>query len=259
MVGLLDGFGLTMFMPLLEMLDGNGTNQEFSKLINIFTKLLDSLNISFDLISVLSFMLIFFCLKGAFKFLEGYCRVSYQQMFMRNIRVNNTDALVNLGYNQFAEIESGRIQNTFSSEVSRVNLSFLNFFLSIQSSVLLVVYIAMALTANVEFAIMVAIGGGVTNIFFRFLYKRTKSASKDYSYEAQNFEALLIQKVANFKYLKATGAVFLYALKLKERIFSLEKVQKRLGLLDVGMQAIREPIIMTVVVVVMVIQIKYMS
>ncbi|PIQ48578.1 MAG: ABC transporter ATP-binding protein [Cytophagales bacterium CG12_big_fil_rev_8_21_14_0_65_40_12] len=260
LVGVLDGFGLTMFIPLLEMIDTNSVSSEDNLgLIKYISNFFKYLNIPFNLSTIMIFIVVFFALKGLFKYLEGYCRVIFQQFFMRRIRIDNAEALSLLGYQNFCKIDSGRIQNTFSSEISRVNMAFFNFFLAAQSIIFLLVYIGLALVTNAQFALLVAVGGLVTNVFFRFLYRRTKLASRIYTQEAESFEGLLIQKVNNFKYLKATGYIREYTNKVKDRIFALEKVQRRLGLLDIGMQATREPLIILVVVIVMVVQVKYFS
>src|SRR5690606_19361491 len=82
-VGLLDGLGLAMFIPLLQMLDGNSEGGEDLGKLNFIPELLDSVGIPFNISSVLILILIFFSLKGIVKFLEGYVSVIYQQYFIR--------------------------------------------------------------------------------------------------------------------------------------------------------------------------------
>ena len=260
LVGVLDGFGLAMFIPLLQMVDGQDIAE--SEGLGNLSFLLDglsNLNVPLNLYSVLILILIFFTFKGVFKFLEGYARVVYQQFFIRKIRVDNSNALAKLKFSSFINADSGRIQNTFSAEVERVNHAFRTYFLAAQSAVMVGVYLGLAFMTNAQFAFLISVGGGLTNLVFKALYKNTKKASKEYTNYAHSFQGLLIQKVANFKYLKATALIFFYNKKLKERIREMEVVQRKMGILDSTMQAVREPLVILVVVIVILVQVEYFS
>lgn len=259
-VGVLDGFGLAMFIPLLQMVDGESTaNSEGLGNLSFLIDSIEKLNIPFNLYSVLILMLILFSFKGLFKFFEGLARVIYQQYFMRKIRIDNSNALSNLQFVYFINADSGKIQNTFSAEVSRVNHAFISYFNAAQSAIMVIVYLCLAFTTNVQFALLISVGGGLTNLIFKRLYQKTKQYSKQYTSFAHNFQGLLIQLVTNFKYLKATATVFEYTEKLKQRIREMEIAQRRMGVLDSSMQALREPLIIMVVVVVILVQVEYFS
>lgn len=260
LVGFMDGFGLSMFLPLLQLADGeSGIDSEQMGNMAFVVDFMDSVGIPLNYISVLILILSFFLLKGIFKFFEGYFRVIYQQYFIRNIRITNADALADYRYDFFVRSDSGRIQNTFSAEVERVSGAFRTYFMTAQMAVLVIVYIFLAFLSNPQFAILISVGGAVTNLLFKKLYTATKKASKDYTRKAHVFQGLLIQKVANFKYLKATGLAHAYVNKLSNSIFSIEKTQRKIGILSAVMQAIREPLIMLVVVVVIIIHLTIFS
>lgn len=259
-VGVLDGFGLAMFIPLLQMVDGESTaNSEGLGNLSFLVDSLESYNVPFNLYTVLILIFSFFSLKGLFKFTEGYANVVYRQYFIRKIRIDNSNALSRLKFVHFINADSGRIQNTFSSEVGRVNYAFGAYFSAAQSAIMVGVYLGLAFMTNAQFALLISVGGGFTNIVFKRLYKKTKKASREYTTYAHLFEGLLIQKVSSFKYLKATALIFAYTEKLKERIREMEIVQRRMGILDSTMQAVKEPMIIMVVVVVILVQVEYFS
>ena len=260
LVGVLDGFGLAMFIPLLQMVDGEATADP-EQLGNL-SFLVDGLGyagIQINIYSILSLILIFFVMKGVFRYIEGYLRVVYQQYFIRTIRVKNADLLSKFSFSDFIKVDSGRIQNTFSAEVGRVNYAFGTYFSCAQALIMVLVYLGLAFMTNAQFAVLISIGGALTNLVFKRLYKKTKKSSIEYTEQSHIFQGLLIQKVANFKYLKATSLIFKYVDKLKDSITKIEKVQKRMSLLDTAMQAAREPMIILVVVVVILVQIKFFS
>ena len=207
----MDGLGLAMFIPLLQMVDGknaradNGNMGNLSFLADIFSYF--GINLTMGV--VLSVIFFFFTLKGVMKFAEGYARVMYEQRFINTIRTRNIKGLSNFSYNIFVNADTGRIQNTFSGEVERVKQAYRFYFISVQYGIFVLVYISMALVANPKFALLVVVGGGLTNLIFRKMQKTTKALSKKLTTDNHFFQGILIQKVTFFKYLKITFLCFL--------------------------------------------------
>lgn len=260
-VGVLDGFGLAMFLPLLQMVDNSGAPVQSEQMGNL-SFLVDGLSwlgISLTLQTVLLVILTFFAMKGLMKFAEGYYKVLLQQRFIRTIRFSNITLLAGFKYKAFVGSDSGRIQNTFSGEVEKVLQAYRSYFTSFQYGVLVAVYIFLAFMVNPQFAILVAIGGALTNLIFKKIYQITKALSRELTKESHIFQGLLIQKVANFKYLKATGLIHDFGEKLKRIILRIEEAQRRIGIMSTFLAAMREPIVMLVVVSVILVQVKFFS
>lgn len=257
-VGLFDGVGLALFIPLLKLV-AKENSQEASGDGFISEFVIKFLGLNPTLLNILLLILLFFSLKGISKFLEGYLRVKYQQYFMRKIRISNIDLLNSFPFMNFAKTDAGRIQNTFSSEVARVNTAFRFYFKSAQYGTLVLVYVLLAFSADPIFSFIVAAGGFGTNFFFKILYKRTKFFSSKLTAQSHSFEGLLIQKVAFFKYLKTTGLNIGFGDKLKSNIVSLEKTQLRLGVIDSLLNAFREPLVIVVVIIAIYLQVNFFN
>jgi len=258
LVGLLDGLGLAMFLPLLELVadkDATATSEQMGNLAFILDGL-KGLGWELNLSVVLFTMLFFFVLKGAAKWLETYLGVVYQQYFISKVRVENIDALTNYSYHAFATADAGAIQNTLSGEVERVVQAYRNYSQIMQQLVMVVTYAALAFIANPEFAALVVVGGTVSNFLFSALYKKTKQLSKQLVISNHSFQGLLIQKVAFFKYLKATGSIRQYARNLKEKVYEIEDAVRKIGILNSIMAGVREPLMIGIVVAVILIQVK---
>ncbi len=100
MVGLLDGIGLALFIPLLNIAVGNIENSNLqSDTLSQFV--MDTLRINPNLLNIFLLIFLLFCVKGIFKFLESYLRVVYQQFFMRKIRDENIALLSEYDYQRF--------------------------------------------------------------------------------------------------------------------------------------------------------------
>ena len=247
-VGLLDGIGLALFIPLFKLINSesnaevDGDNQDF-----ISDLVINQLGISPNLTNIFLLIFTFFSLKGLAKFIETFTRIIYQQYFMRKIRITNIDLLNRYDYQTFLKTDTGRIQNTFSGEVNRVNTAYNYYFKSVQFFVLVLVYVSLALGSDWKFTLLVVAGGILINNIFKFLYKRTKYYSRKLTLESHIFQNLLVQKIHLFKYLKATGLNELYGKKLKTNIIGIENIQRRMGIVDALLGAIREPLTILIV------------
>ena len=153
----------------------------------------------------------------------------------------------------------GRIQNTLTAEVVKVNQGYRYYFMCLQYSVSVAVYIVLAFVANPQFALLVVVGGAVSGLLFTRMHKKTKGLSKTITVDSHSFQGLLIQKVAFFKYLKATGLLNPFAKKLEETNNAIEVSQRKAGMINAIMVAIREPLIILVVVLVILVQVFYFS
>jgi subfamily B ATP-binding cassette protein MsbA len=261
-VGLMDGLGLAMFIPLLQLVDGKGeydTNAGSAGNMDIFMSTFDTLGLSLNLVNVLLLILLFFSLKGLFKFLESYFNVVLTMSFTEMVRVEAVDCLNNLNFKYFNQMDSGRIQNSLSTEVDRVRLSYSSYSSAIQSFLTVIVYISLAFLTNPQFAILVIIGGALSNLVYTRLYKRTKEISKKITSIHHSFHGLMMQQVNHFKYLRATGQVSKYSEKLKKIVGEISDGFKKIGFFNAILMATKEPLSIAVVVLVIIVQTTYFS
>ncbi|UJH91305.1 hypothetical protein LZ575_00420 [Antarcticibacterium sp. 1MA-6-2] len=178
-VGLLDGFGLAMFIPLLEMVsDSSGVEAESMGRLSFLLEFVNDIGLSLSLATILGFMTIMFFLKGIMQYINGVYRMITLQKFIKKVRFQNIKGLNNLAYKYFVSADVGRIQNTLTGEVDRVAFSFANYFYAVQFGVMVIVYMSFAFAMDPQFAILVTIGGALTNFLYKNLYKKTKGASR---------------------------------------------------------------------------------
>ncbi|WP_296704705.1 ABC transporter ATP-binding protein, partial [Algoriphagus sp.] len=193
------------------------------------------------------------------KFFDGVYKTKLQMEFVKKLRYEMVDGLEGMSFKNFVNLDAGKIQNTLSGEVFKVTYSFLTYFSTIQYLVLLSVYVTLAMLSNFQFAILVSIGGFLSNFLFKFIFKFTEKASVGVTAFNHEFQSYLIQAVHNFKYLKATDYFSKYKMKLKAIIDSIEEQQKKIGLYSSFMSSTREPIVLLVVVAVILVQVNLMG
>ncbi|AEL24488.1 MAG: ABC transporter ATP-binding protein [Cytophagales bacterium] len=261
-VGLMDGLGLAMFIPLLQMVDGSTDFQPNEQNIGNLKYLLETLNavgLPLTLTTVLLMILFFFGMKGLFRFAESYFGVILMTTFIKKIRFAGVESISSVNYKYFVKVDSGKIQNTLSGEVDRVTWAYRNYMAGVQSLMAIVVYITLAFLSNPQFALLVGIGGGISNFFYTKLYRKTKQTSRKITADGHIFHGLVMQQINNFKYLRATGQASKFGEKLKKTIVTLAQGNRKIGFFNSLLIATKEPMSIFVVVGIIFIQIFYFS
>lgn len=259
-VGLLDGLGLTMFLPLLQLVSESSTvDPDSLGKLRFLVDFFEMVNIPLNLTSIFCLMLILFFGKGLMLYVSGIYKVNVQQWFIKKLRVSLVKGLNRLSYKFFVNADFGRIQNTLTGEINKVSNAYSEYFTSFQYGILVFIYMVFAFFLDTQFAVLVSLGGFLTNFLYKNLYKNTKAASRKLTGENNVFENLIIQNIGNFKYLKATGLSDNYTERLVDSTHKIEQSNKKIGKLEALLNAGREPILITVVVAVILIQITYFN
>ncbi len=256
-VGILGGFGLTMFLPLLQMVNDTGEiNSDNLGNLSFIVENLENLGVNLNLLNILTVMIVFFVFKGIAQYLSRLYRIILQQNFVKEMRVKMLNSLNEISFNYFVKSDVGRIQNTMTGEVEKVTLAFNFYFQSIEQFILVTTYTLFTLFIDFQFSILVILGGALTNIIYRTIYKQTKNASRSLTKDTNYYQGQVIQHVNNYKYLKATGLINKFGNKLKLSIEKIEINRKRLGIFSSIMSASREPLIIIVLATIILIYTK---
>ncbi len=261
LVGLLDGLGLAMFLPLIELFaDANAVvSSEGHGNFTYLLKAFDSLGITLNLATVLIIMFVFFVFKGLSIFLVRYLRVLYQQYFVAKTRLDCVDALSNYSYEGYVTSDAGVIQNALTGEADRLMQSFVNYTDMIQQFMMLLTYVVLAVLSSPEFALLIVIGAVLSNLIFTTLYRKTKVLSKELVQGNNSFQGYIIQAVVFFKYLKATSTMPMYSQFLKNKVVDIERTNRKMGVLSSVMLGAKEPITIGIVLLVIYIQVTLLK
>jgi len=260
-VSFLDGMGLAMFMPLFQVVgEGNMANgkQNIGQLhyvIDVVERLGFKLNIN----TVLVILVALFVLKGIIKFIQLNYQVNIRQSFIRKTRFGLINKLKELSYKGFLQLDAGKIQNTFTTEIQRLFQGIKFYLNAVQFVVMLVTYIVLAFMANYQFAMLVAVGSLLSNLFYRKIYIITKKASMELSRKGHKFNSFLVQAILHFKYLKSTNYFSKYSKKLKQVIKETEALNKKIGFYNAITLSMKEPSIIIIVVLVIKLELDIMG
>jgi ABC-type multidrug transport system fused ATPase/permease subunit len=260
-VSFFDGVGLTMFMPLMQSVGDRNSNtgKESIGQLHYITDAIQKLGFTLNIDNVLILLLLLFILKGAVKFIQLNYQNNLKHGFIRKIRFNLVSQLQQLKFKGFLKLDAGKIQNILTTELQRVSQSMFYYFISAQAFVMLLTYIVFAFLANYQFALLVATGAALSNLFYRRVYIATKKASVKLSREGNKFNSFLIQAILHFKYLKSTNYFSDYSKRLRQVINQTESLNKRIGFYNSITMSLKEPSIIIIVVLVIKLQISLMG
>jgi len=259
-VGVLDGFGLAMFLPLLEIAN-NAEEVSTDGLGNLgfLIEGMESIGMSFSLPNVLLIISSFFIFKGLAVYISSIYEVNLKQYFVKNIRTRLTLLMSEMSYTSFVLSDSGRIQNALSAEVSKLSTAFQQYFGVVQQLVMVVVYMMFAFFVDPKFALLICIGGGLTNFIYKKIYTATEEASRKLTRGTNFYQGYIIQFVNNFKYLKATGLLKTYSKKLLGIIDYIEESNRKMGRLGAIIAGTREPLLIIIVSAVILMQVNVLG
>lgn len=257
-VGVLDGLGLAMFLPLLQLTQESSNPESLGNLSFLVTGI-ESLGLGINLFTILMIMSLFFILKGIAQYINNMYDVNLRQYFIKTLRIDLSNSLSRMSYKAFVMSDAGKIQNIMSGEVMRISKAYQSYFGTFQQIVLLIVYILFAFYIDAKFAFLICVGGALTNFIYQGIYKSTKISSKALTRNTHKYQGLILQFVTNFKYLKATRYIREYNHKLKSSIKEIEKNNKKIGQLNSIILAIREPILILIVSAVILIQVMLLN
>lgn len=254
-VGLLDSLGLTMFIPLLQLADGDGTVDLGN--LNFIVTGLEQMGVVLTVGKSLLFLASIFLLKGFVVYKVNIYRILTQQKLTKQVRMSIVDKFPVFAYNQFVKTDIGKIQNVFLGEISRLSGTFTNYISMMQGAIMIIVYMTFSFMVDWQFALLVCGGGVLSNLIFNKINKLTKEKSKNISTVNNAFSNVLIQYVHNFKYLKATGKILDYRAKVEKAIDQVQYESLQMGILNSKVSSFREPLLVLIVVMVIGVQITF--
>jgi subfamily B ATP-binding cassette protein MsbA len=249
-----------MFIPLLQAVDkGSSSSGASLGQLHYITDFIETLGFQLTLNTVLVIVVLLFTAKGVVKFFEQFFQTKVQQYFITQVQFKLLQNLREVSYAGFLKLDAGKIQNTIIAEVYRMSQAIKNYLKAGQSLFILCTYMTLAFLANYQFALLVVVSAGVTNIFYKNIYKNLKTASVTISRKGHDINAYLIEAVHHFKYLKSTNYFGKFSKKLKRIIRETEGLRKKTGYYNALTTGLREPMVVLIVVFVIYMQVNLMG
>lgn len=257
LIGLLDGIGLTMFIPLLSIATNSETSNESLGQLQIIIDFFKYIGIEINITNMLLLMVGMFVFKGITNYLKSLYMTKLNLVIARKIRFNLIDYLSQLSYEGFTKMSIGRIQNHIIGESGKL-LGAMNSFLNlVQITIMLLIYVGLAAVSNWQFAIIVGLGGLLLDFVYKYFNRTIQDISRKQVNLGNDFNEILIQSIHNFKYLKATNYFKSYDNRLRDNMTLSDEYDFKSTKLGAIMGNAREPLIIAIIALVVFIQAKF--
>ena len=257
LIGLLDGIGLTMFIPLLSIATNSETSNKSLGQLQIIIDFFKYIGIEINITNMLLLRVGMFVFKGITNYLKSLYMTKVNLVIAKKIRFNLIDYLNHLSYEGFTKMSIGRIQNHIIGESGKL-LGAMNSFLNlVQITIMLLIYIGLAAVSNWQFAIIVGLGGLLLDFVYKYFNRIIQDISRKQVNLGNDFNEILIQAIHNFKYLKATNYFKSYDNRLRDNMTLSDEYSFKSTKLGAIMGNAREPLIIAIIALVVFIQAKF--
>lgn len=234
-----------MFIPLFQQIEKN--NDTENKTSEIITSVFEFLHLEINYLNVLLIIILIFLIKAVIYYIYQLYFAAIRKKFNIKLRRELISKFNSINYLKFITSDVGNIQNTFTNDVSASTTAYSNYFLTVQSVLFIMVYLAVAFYINFQFTLFICLGAALSNLIFRYLYKTTKKISHNLLDNNVSFFSLIIQYINNFKYLKATHSLPVFTEKIYKEIDKKENNLILSAKNSALISALREPILVVII------------
>lgn len=253
-VALAEGFGITLLLPLIESIDA-GDGDETSRATVLLNSFLNFIGIGTSMVGILFFIGAVFIGKGILKFAEGGYLAYLKARLMVEIKGKMFDAYSTMDYSYYSKRNTGHFINIINAQISNFISSF-NTFKSFLSTIIMTsAYLLVAFLLAWQFALMAAVVGVILLYLFRWLNDFVKDLSRKAAAEESTLNKFLVQSLQGFKYLASTSQMSFLKGGVFESIKKLSSYQYKKGLAGAFTTAIKEPVSVLFLLLVIIIQV----
>jgi len=260
LAALFEGIGILMLLPLLQTLgDEPASAAEVSTGIGVwFQDLLTSLGLQHATIEVLLIITIAFIVKGALTFAaQGYNNYLRSQL-LRELKGRLFDAYSRMGYGYYSSRDTGHFTNVINGLTGQMLGAFQSLTNLGGQLVNTLIYLGLAFLVAWRFGLMALALGAVLLVLFRWLNAYVRMLSRKTASESGHLNKLIIQTLHAFKYLTATSQITPLRHEVTASIGRLTGYQIRSGIAGAFTGAVREPIVVTFIMVIVLVQMVFL-
>jgi len=254
-VAIAEGLGITLLLPLIEAADTGSANEELGGVSAALKAFLAFIGIGDSLVGILLFIGAVFIAKGALKFSEGAYLTYLKARLMVEIKGRMFDAYSTMDYNYYIKRNTGHFINIINSQIGNFITSFSTFKSFLSTLIMTFVYLFTAMLLAWKFALMAMVVGVVILFLFRWLNEFVKDLSRQAAAEESELNKFLVQSLHGFKYLASTSEMGFLKGGIIDSIKKLSTYQYKKGLAGSFTKAIKEPVSVLFLLMVIIIQV----
>jgi len=192
-----------MLLPILNLTQLEASHDFFTKILFM---LLGAVGLEVSLTPLLFVVFIAFSLKGGLTLLRAILFSYILGRFEKNIKIDLCNKYKSMKYGYFVNTKIGYLNNIITTEIQRAVVC-LNTYIEVLASIIFIsIYIFSALFINSGLTVLVLLVCIIVFVMMRALARITREMSVLTSENNAETQSILLQIIANFKYLKATDS-----------------------------------------------------
>lgn len=246
----MDGVGLALFIPLLSIAENGSTIDESDKIGFYVKQFFNFFDVPINIGNMLFLIILIFILKGVFYYYATKFNAVSLQTVMLKMRTVLGNSIKNLSYKEYIATDVGRMQNSLMAEINLVINGCVQYLDAIKNILFVSIYLGFAFFIDWRFSLLVMIGGGLTNWIYKYFYKRTQNLSRAITKNNHRYGGIVVEVINHFKYFKATGRSNFFFGRLQSELDTLYDNNVKVSKLNAKLGAIREPITIGVICIV---------
>ncbi len=267
-----ESLGIALLLPLVLLLDMDsqsgaepadelsmGGGEEISRLGGLLQDMVSFLGVQDSVPGILLFIGLVFVLKGGVKFAEGAYMHHLTADLTRDVRTRLFRSYASMDYRYYVRNSTGHFVNQLNTQVSGLVRSFEKFMDFLAIAITVVTYFTFAFLISWTFAAMALVVGFLVLFLFRRLNGYVRRLSIRTAAEYGRMDHFIVQSLQAFKYLTSTGHVRPLRSAVEKSIQKLSSYQRKLGIADAFTGAVKEPLAVAVLVVLVVIQLVVLA
>lgn len=241
-VGFLEGFGITLFLPFLSQT--SITTQSSDGMSSFIRNIFSSLGIPMSAGIILVAMLVVFILKGTLTFVQAVYQAHLTARLTKDIRLTMLAISSEMEYSRYSTRNTGYFANLITQEVTRAVDFFNRYAMVISYIFTLISFLVLSLFLNWQFTAFALIAGMVTLYALKYFSRLSGKYSRETSLENAVLQSLLIQTLQAFKYLKSTAAYSRVSNRLSQSISRVAHLEFKVASASSVVHGFSEPLIM---------------
>lgn len=248
---LLEGFGILMLLPLLESIGSiEKSNEASGAFSEVLYNTIGFFGLPSSAVSVLFLITVIFIFKGILSFIAYTINAYLIGFLLKKIKVDLFELYTNMSYSYYASKNTGDFINLIAEQPNRAIESFKQLILFGSHLINTVVLITLAFGISFSFGSLALVAGLLLLVLFLRMNAFVQELSRINAKENSTLNKWLVQVLHGFKYLVTTNQIKI----LKRNIFSsiniLTSNQVKSGIAGGFTQAIREPLAVVLIIVI---------
>lgn len=208
LAGLLEGFGMAMFLPLLEFVESGGDVTELAEGSRLWSGLViafQAFGLQVTLIGLILVLLFLILSRVVVVYLRQTYTAWLSQEVVHSIRTNLFEQCLKSSYRILDNFKSGHLVNLVTTEAQRAMGHLQSLFALIANTVVIAGYFVVLLWISIPMTLLAVLILGTAGLIVNYHVRHTRRLSRQTTNANQAFSFDLVERLSAFRLIKLTA------------------------------------------------------